>query len=424
MTLLLQDTHPVVACLDALEAALDSLDTRAWEGLAPGEVRTETARLGRVAARLDAQRLAAVRALEKSGAARDAGATSTGDLIAKDFGGDRRAGDRLVKRAERLESATQTEAALAAGKVTADQADVIASGLAKLPETATDDQRSLAERTLLKDAERFRLSDLRRRTDRIVDVYQTKKQTDAFESDQLKERERRARAKTQARLWDNHDGTWSGDFTIPELAGVQLKTFLDAATAPRRDHLQAPDESMDRVHLAGIALADLIGHLPKDGLPGQGNATAVVMVTMDVETLTDGVEAATLSDGTRISADTARKLACEADLIPAVLDGPSQVLDLGRQARYCTKAQKLAAAAVYGGCVFPACDRPIQWTEMHHITPWSQGGMTNQEDSAPFCSCHHHVVHDQHWEIKKDPDGTIWLRPPDGTWQTNTRWRP
>ena len=147
MTLLLQDTHPVVACLDAIDAALDELDTRAWEGLAPSEARAETARLGRITARLEAQRFAAVRALEKTNAARDAGATSTGDLLAKDFGGDRRAGDRLVRRAERLESATQTEAALAAGKVTADQADVIASGLAKLPETATPDQRSLAERT-------------------------------------------------------------------------------------------------------------------------------------------------------------------------------------------------------------------------------------------------------------------------------------
>ena len=78
MTLLLQDTHPVVACLDAIDAALDELDTRAWEGLAPSEARAETARLGRITARLEAQRFAAVRALEKTNAARDAGATSTG----------------------------------------------------------------------------------------------------------------------------------------------------------------------------------------------------------------------------------------------------------------------------------------------------------------------------------------------------------
>ena len=424
MTLTLTDHHPNTAGVAGVHAALDAMSTEAWAGLEPGEVRRLAAEIARAQSRLTAHAMAAARTLEKSGAARDAGATSTGDLLAKDFGGDRRAGDRLVRRAERLESATQTEAALAAGKVTADQADVIATGLAKLPETATPEQRSLAERTLLKDAERFRLPDLRRRTDRIVDVYQTKRETDAFENDLLKERERRARAKTQARLWNNHDGTYSGDFTIPELAGVQLKTFLDAATAPRRDHLQAPDESMDRAHLAGIALADMIGHLPKDGLPSQGTASAIVMVTMDVDTLVEGVEAATLSDGTRISADQARKLACEADLIPAVLGGDSQVLDLGRQARYFTKAQRLAAAAVYGGCVFPDCDCPIQWTEMHHITPWSRGGATDQDKAAPYCSRHHHVVHDQHWETRKDPDGTIWLRPPQGTWQTNTRWRP
>ena len=147
MTLTLTDHHPNTAGVAGVHAALDAMSTEAWAGLEPGEVRRLAAEIARAQSRLTAHAMAAARALEKSNAARDAGATSTGDLLAKDFGGDRRAGDRLVRRAERLESATQTEAALAAGKVTADQADVIASGLAKLPETATPDQRSLAERT-------------------------------------------------------------------------------------------------------------------------------------------------------------------------------------------------------------------------------------------------------------------------------------
>ena len=181
---------------------------------------------------------------------------------------------------------------------------------------------------------------------------------------------------------------------------------------------------MDRAHLAGLALADMIGHLPKDGLPSQGTASAIVMVTMDVDTLTDGLEAATLSDGTRISAGEARKLACEADIIPAVTGGDSQPMDLGMQRRYFTKAQRLAAGIRDEGCAFPGCDRPPQWCEMHHLQQFSRGGRTNLSNGVLLCSRHHHLVHDQDWEHRIDPDGHVSWRPPGGTWQRNHRWRP
>ena len=121
MSLTLTDHHPNTAGVAGVHAALDAMSTEAWAGLEPGEVRRLAAEIARAQSRLTAHAMAAARTLDRSNAARVAGATSTGDLLAKDFGGDRRAGDRLVRRAERLESATQTEAALAAGKVTADQ---------------------------------------------------------------------------------------------------------------------------------------------------------------------------------------------------------------------------------------------------------------------------------------------------------------
>jgi hypothetical protein len=53
-------------------------------------------------------------------------------------------------------------------------------------------------------------------------------------------------------------------------------------------------------------------------------------VTLDYDTLVEGIGAAALSSGTRISAGEARRLACNAAVIPAVFDGNSDCLDLGR----------------------------------------------------------------------------------------------
>ena len=79
----------------------------------------------------------------------------------------------------------------------------------------------------------------------------------------------------------------------------------------------------------------------------------------------------------RISAREARRLACRAGLIPMVLDGDSVPLDLGRERRLFSKAQRIALAHRYGGCAAVNCDRPPAWTEAHHLDQWHQGGRTD-----------------------------------------------
>ena len=425
------DTHPVVACVGALEAALDDAPLEAWAGLNPTEVRSLVARLARVEARLAAQKVAAARALESSGAARQAGATSTGDLLAKDFGGDRRSGDRLVRTAQKLEQATHTQTALSKGEVTLQQSDVIATGLAKLPDNVTPTQRDLAERTLLKDAKRLNLRDLRRRTDRLMDVYAPKPEVDEHENELLVDRERRARAKSSFQMWDNHDGTWSGRFTTPEAPGVALKTVLDAMTAPSRDHLTDPDATLgpvptesDPAQRMGAAFADLCLRLPTDELPSNGGVGATVTVAMQLDTLIGGIEAATLSDGTRLSASQARLTACRVGIIPMVLGGGPLPLDHGRAKRYFTRHQRQALAQRDQGCTFPNCDRPPGWCEAHHLTPDAAGGPTDLTNGALLCTRHHHHVHDTGWNHRVATDGHVeWQPPGSSTWQRNHRWR-
>ena len=413
--------HPLSAAVASIHALLDSAGD--WDGLDDTTARSTMADVARAQARLAALAMRGAARLEASGAARRAGATSTGDLLARDFGGDRSAGDRLVRTARRLESAARTAESLAAGRISMDQARVIGDGLDRLPDGVTDQQRGLAERALLRDAGRLNLRDLRRRADRAPDAYAEPEEVDEVENQTLERREARARANSHLTMWDRRDGTWEGRFRIPEVQAEMLKTALDAIAAPRREHLHAEPAPAERATRMGQAFAELCSHLPTDQLPSAGGVGATLVVTIDHETLMDAVKPATLSTGTRLSAGQARQMACNLGILPAVLGTKSQVLDLGRTARLHSPAQRTAIAVRDGGCTFPGCDRPPGWCEVHHPTPWSEGGLTGM-DGVMICPHHHRLVHADHWTIRHHEGRVEYRRPGDPVWRTNHRWRP
>lgn len=104
-------------------------------------------------------------------------------------------------------------------------------------------------------------------------------------------------------------------------------------------------------------------------------------------------EAGITSTGRPISAATVRRLACNGDLLPAVLGSEGEILDLGREVRSFTNAQRKALAIRDRGCVYPGCSRPAATTEAHHVKPWSEGGQTNVGNGACLCLHHHLMLH-------------------------------
>ncbi|KQP83685.1 HNH endonuclease signature motif containing protein [Aeromicrobium sp. Leaf291] len=439
------DTHPVPACVHGLHALLDTVSTAAWDGLDPTEVRRLLAEIGRAEARLSAHKMAAARVLEKARKAaangdgpRPGTGTSTGATISFDFGGDRGGADALVNTAQRIEEQTTLiENALASGVISTKQADLISRALAKLPDDVTPEQRERCEETLLKDAQKLTLKDLRRRAARITDAYKkTTDEVDADEDEILRRREEEARKKTSFSMWDNNDGTVTGRFTLPEAQGAMLKTALDALAAPHQKvgTVNAATGQMDEVGFGqtypqrlGHAFATLVEHLPADRLPTNGGVSAVVTVNLDLDTLMGGIKAAGLSDGTRISAGEARRLACSAQIVPMVLGGTSLPLDLGSANRFFNRASRRAMEKRDGGCTAPDnCDRDARWTEAHHLNPYAISKTTDIRDGALLCPFHHHRAHEQGWVGRINPDdGHVeWKLPGSDTWQRNTRWRP
>ena len=162
-------------------------------------------------------------------------------------------------------------------------------------------------------------------------------------------------------MWDDGHGKVHGKFTLDSLTGAMLKKHLFALAAPRHRASQGPlGERRPTPQRLGHAFTELIQRYPAKQLPKTGGLNATVVVLMDLDTLMGGLKAARLDTGETISPGAARRIACEAGIIPAVLGGKSQVLDLGRKKRFATEAQRIAKTIEAGGCEIEGCDAPTR----------------------------------------------------------------
>jgi hypothetical protein len=120
-----------------------------------------------------------------------------------------------------------------------------------------------------------------------------------------------------------------------------------------------------------------------------------------------------LDTGVPISAAEARRMACDARIIPAVLGSDSQVLDLGRSRRLFSGAVRRALVLRDRGCSFPMCDRPARWSEGHHVRAWPNGGLTEPDNGCLVCRFHHRLLHDgSGWQVRIAADGLPEYLPP------------
>ena len=142
-----------------------------------------------------------------------------------------------------------------------------------------------------------------------------------------------------------------------------------------------------------------------------------VAVLVDWKTLCTGLHEHSLcetSEGTMLPPSTVRRLCCEAEIFPAVLDGDSEVVDLGRSQRLANRAQRRALRAMYRTCGFPGCDVSFDRCEIHHVEWWENFGRTELQNLLPLCPRHHHVVHEGGWTLRIGPHREITLTRPDG----------
>src|SRR5208283_4724356 len=145
---------------------------------------------------------------------------------------------------------------------------------------------------------------------------------------------------------------------------------------------------------------------------GTGGERFQVMVHLDQEALgPDGAWAATLEDGTRVSAETLRRVACDCGLV--AIGGDGEALNIGRRARSIPPAIRRALMLRDRGCAFPGCTHTA-FLHGHHIQHWVHGGETSLANVVLLCTFHHHLVHEGGWTATSGTDGAFAFHSPAG----------
>ncbi|BDZ54055.1 HNH endonuclease signature motif containing protein [Agromyces marinus] len=194
---------------------------------------------------------------------------------------------------------------------------------------------------------------------------------------------------------------------IEALAGDALRRRQPGAG----DLAPVVDDRRSIPQIQADALAALARHTLGCTQTAAPLAKTTVVVRVDLDALVNELGHARI-DGLEqpISASTARRMAADAELIPAVLGGDSLPLDLGRAARLFTKAQRLALGERDGGCA--SCGQNIGYVEAHHIRWWERdAGPTDLSNGVMLCTFCHHMIHRDGWQIRPGPTD-VWFIPP------------
>jgi len=402
----------------ALAQAAHQLSTRDLDTLDEARLSADVEALTRAAAQVAAERLRCVAAIARRAPDQAAGKAEAQRLLqtAGRLSGGQAAHETRLATAladPRLEA---TAAALAAGKISPAQADALAQAARTHPQLLAEAQDELVEQASRTDDRAFReaLADRRHAAD-------------PGPEEQRACRQYHDRGVSLVRRPDGMG--WVNGLVDPS-GLAYLATALNALAGP--DPATMPDERRRTpeqrnadalVQLARMALAR------KDELPNVAGLQPKATVFLTPETLAEEPDApaARLDWAGTICGATARRIACDADVVQRQVtkNGKTVYLDMRR---YPSPEQRLAVIERDRTCRFtypggPRCDRPWQWCDIHHVEHHGDGGPTLTPNLALMCVFHHHAVHEGGWTVTGDADHTLTFHPPFG-WPYHTQPRP
>jgi hypothetical protein len=109
--------------------------------------------------------------------------------------------------------------------------------------------------------------------------------------------------------------------------------------------------------------------------------------------------------------EVVRRLACDAKVDLAVEDRDGSIMDQGRVRRDPTPVQRVEIDRRDKGCRFPGCSY-TEFTNVHHIRHWADGGQTNLDNLVTLCGRHHRAVHELGWAVTGDADAVLTFTSP------------
>ncbi|MDQ2837505.1 MAG: HNH endonuclease [Actinomycetota bacterium] len=302
-----------------------------------------------------------------------------------------------------------TAQARVAGAITGRQVEVIIGAITKLRAAELPvEELGAAEAFLVEQAHTFDAQVLAGIARQLVDT---------LDPDGQLVDERRQQRLRSLHCVPNGDGMYRLTGDLDAETSALAMTVLHSLSAPKTtDGDRDERSSAQRMHDAFRAVLKMA--LRSGQLPASGGVPATVLITMTAEQFETRTGLATTSFGQKLTVDQALRIADQASIAWIVHNSNGGILNYGRTRRIATQGQTLALIARDKGCSFPGCTDPPEWTERHHIQPWTQGGTTDLGNMCLLCDHHHDRINTHQWRITMK-NNVPWFTPPP--WQDPTQ---
>jgi len=208
----------------------------------------------------------------------------------------------------------------------------------------------------------------------------------------------------------------------PEVGALLMRAIEAASDALFRENPSPAEEGTDPDREHRQRRADALGLLAERAMAAaEGEISGAraeryqVMVHVDPATLAAEGEPgrSELEDGTRLSAETSRRLCCDASVVQVARGEKGEVLGVGRRTRTIPSALRRALEVRDRGCRFPGCG--LRFTDAHHVRHWADGGTTSLDNCLLLCRHHHRLVHEEGWTVQwRGEDGRAAFIDPRG----------
>jgi hypothetical protein len=203
-------------------------------------------------------------------------------------------------------------------------------------------------------------------------------------------------------------GMWRYTMLLDDEGAAIVDNAVEALAKPQKDPETGDYDPRTPAARRADALIDLVRRAVSapEGVPRQAKTSLVVTVGLDQLQQSCRGAGLTLS-GAPLSIETVRRMACDAQIIPAVLGTHGEILEQGRADRLFNRAQIRHLWLRDRHCTFPGCTKPATWCDAHHLLHWADGGPTDTDHGALLCQRHHTVVHSNRYagEVVTGLDG-------------------
>jgi hypothetical protein len=212
-------------------------------------------------------------------------------------------------------------------------------------------------------------------------------------------------------LSDRGDGRLRFHGEVDGECAAEFKAILSSMSNPRSGPEGRDTRPITRRQ--GDALAEIIHHAANDGIaPVEGGVRPHIAITLSWEDLCSDLKKILIPGIGITSPKVARRMACDAGIIPVIMRTTEEPLSIGRAARTVPAAIRRALCIRDKGCAYPGCDRPAHWCDGHHVRWWSFSGETRLDNLVLLCLAHHQMIHHTGWNVVMK-QGIPWFIPPD-----------